>query len=57
MTLKAALIILILALTEGCAARASGGAEAQYIHGPPGYDCFGIYDGDGKLVGGNCVKL
>lgn len=54
--MRAAIVLLILTLTEGCAARAGGSAEAQYIHGPPGYDCFGIYDGDGRLVGGSCVK-
>ena len=52
---KAAIILLILALTEGCAARAGSNGRAQFIDGPPGYSCFGVYDGD-HLVGGNCVK-
>jgi hypothetical protein len=53
--MKAAIILLALALTEGCAARAGSSGQAQFIQGPPGYDCFGIYDGD-HLVAGNCVK-
>jgi hypothetical protein len=55
--MRVAIIVLILALTEGCApAKGAGGSSAQYVPGPAGYDCIGFFDGDGRLAGGSCVK-
>lgn len=55
--IKAALIILILALTSSCGlAHGGGGGSASIISGPPGYTCFGIFDSAGELRGGSCVR-
>jgi hypothetical protein len=51
-------LALILLLASGCGRTAhSDSTRADVIPSPrAGYTCFAIYDSEGKMVGGNCVK-
>ena len=48
--------LLIGQLIQGCSARAGGGQARVIPGGLPGYTCFGIEDGAGNIVGGNCIR-
>lgn len=49
-------LLIGFAVGSGCG-MASAGGGATVIGSPlPGYTCFGIQNGAGDIVGGNCVK-
>lgn len=51
------LTLLSLAAASGCGKANGDSASARVIPGgDPGVTCYGIYDGDGSLKGGSCVK-
>ena len=50
-------LFLLASLPSCSAGKASDGARAEVVPAPmSGYTCFVVKDGDGKSVGGNCVK-
>lgn len=49
--------IFMLLVFTGCGVHAAGQPSAIEVTAPQvGYRCFAIMDGDGKAVGGNCLK-
>lgn len=52
------LLFAIAAIGSACSkdttAKASGNPHAELIPGPAGVNCYVVYDGDNKAVGGNC---
>lgn len=51
------LFCYVVANMTGCApARSAQVPYAERITGPAGVDCFVVRDGDGRAVGGSCVR-
>jgi len=50
------LAIIVLLTVLPCCGKAKGdsGVHAEIIASPDGSTCYGIFDGDGTLKGGNC---
>lgn len=52
-----AIVIGLVIMSSACGTAKGDSARAEQVPAPKsGYSCFILYDGDGKAVGGNCLK-
>lgn len=52
--MKLLAIILLVMVLPACSKSKASGVHAEIIPSPDGSTCYGIFDGDGTLKGGNC---